>query len=67
MKTKPGEVYLVDLGLAAKARMVLLVSVEDDNAPFSDLDRPFVDASVSPVQVPRSHCQSCPGCESIVS
>lgn len=33
MTTKPGEVYLVDLGMAAKVRPMLIVSRKDDNAP----------------------------------
>ncbi len=33
MVTSPGEVYLVDLGLAAKSRPMLVVSRKDANAP----------------------------------
>ena len=33
MTTKPGEVYRVDLGMGAKARMMLVVSREDSQAP----------------------------------
>lgn len=33
MRTKPGEVWLADLGLAAKTRPVLIVSREDDDPP----------------------------------
>jgi mRNA interferase MazF len=33
MTTKPGEVYRVDLGMGAKARMMLVVSREDAQAP----------------------------------
>src|SRR5262245_40252483 len=33
MIPKPGEVYLVDLGLAGKVRPVVIVSREDPNAP----------------------------------
>jgi len=33
MVTSPGEVYLVDLGLAAKARPMLVVSRKDADAP----------------------------------
>lgn len=33
MKTQPGEAYLVDLGMAAKTRPMLVVSRRDDNAP----------------------------------
>jgi len=33
MKIKPGEIWLADLGLAAKARPVLVVSREDDDPP----------------------------------
>ena len=33
MNPKPGEVWLADLGLAAKARPVVVVSREDDNPP----------------------------------
>jgi mRNA interferase MazF len=34
MKTKPGEVYRVDLGMGgSKVRMMLVVSREDPNAP----------------------------------
>jgi mRNA interferase MazF len=32
---RPGEVYFVDLGLAAKARSILVVSVRDDRAPLA--------------------------------
>jgi mRNA-degrading endonuclease toxin of MazEF toxin-antitoxin module len=35
MKTKPGEVWLADLGLAAKTRPVLIVSREDNDPPRS--------------------------------
>ncbi len=33
MIPKPGEVYLVDLGMAGKVRPVVIVSREDANAP----------------------------------
>jgi len=33
MTTEPGEVYLVDLGLAAKTRPMLVVSRKDDDPP----------------------------------
>jgi mRNA interferase MazF len=33
MTTEPGEVYLVDLGMAAKVRPMLIVSRKDDDAP----------------------------------
>ena len=33
MKTRPGEVWLADLGLTAKTRPVIIVSREDDDAP----------------------------------
>ena len=33
MRTKPGEVWLADLGLAAKTRPVLIVSREDEDPP----------------------------------
>ena len=33
MTPKPGEVYLVDLGMAGKVRPVVIVSREDPNAP----------------------------------
>ena len=33
MKIKPGEVWLADLGMAAKRRPVLVVSREDDDPP----------------------------------
>ena len=33
MKTKPGEIWLADLGLAAKVRPVLIVSRHDPEAP----------------------------------
>jgi mRNA interferase MazF len=33
MTTKPGEIYLVDLGMAAKVRPMVVVSREDDDAP----------------------------------
>lgn len=33
MKTKPGEVYRVDLGMGGKVRMMLVVSREDALAP----------------------------------
>jgi len=33
MTTEPGEVYLVDLGIAAKTRPMLIVSRKDDKAP----------------------------------
>lgn len=33
MTTSPGEVYLVDLGIAAKTRPMLVVSRKDDDAP----------------------------------
>ena len=33
MTTEPGQVYLVDLGMAAKTRPMLVVSRRDDNAP----------------------------------
>ncbi|MGQ0810443.1 MAG: type II toxin-antitoxin system PemK/MazF family toxin, partial [Nitrospiraceae bacterium] len=33
MKAKPGEVWLADLGLAAKVRPVVIVSRHDLNAP----------------------------------
>ena len=33
MRTKPGEVYQVDLGAAGKVRMMLVVSREDPDAP----------------------------------
>jgi mRNA interferase MazF len=32
---RPGEVYFVDLGLAAKARSILVVSIRDDQAPLA--------------------------------
>jgi len=35
MKTKPGEVWLADLGLAAKTRPILVVSREDADPPGS--------------------------------
>jgi len=33
MKTKPGEVYRVDLGMGGKVRMMLVVSRDDASAP----------------------------------
>jgi len=33
MKTKPGEVYQVDLGMGGKFRMMMVVSREDAAAP----------------------------------
>lgn len=33
MTTEPGQVYLVDLGMAAKSRPMLVVSRRDENAP----------------------------------
>jgi len=33
MTTEPGEVWLVDLGMAAKMRPMLIVSRKDDKAP----------------------------------
>jgi mRNA interferase MazF len=33
MKTKPGEVWLADLGIAGKVRPVLVVSRDDPNPP----------------------------------
>ncbi|HEX4141867.1 MAG TPA: type II toxin-antitoxin system PemK/MazF family toxin [Candidatus Methylacidiphilales bacterium] len=33
MRTKPGEIWLADLGLAAKTRPVLIVSREDADPP----------------------------------
>jgi mRNA interferase MazF len=33
MTPKPGEVYLVDLGMAGKVRPVVIVTREDPNAP----------------------------------
>lgn len=33
MKTEPGQVYLVDLGMAAKVRPMVVVSREDEDAP----------------------------------
>jgi mRNA interferase MazF len=33
MTTEPGQVYLVDLGMGAKARPMLVVSRRDDDAP----------------------------------
>jgi mRNA interferase MazF len=33
MTPKPGEVYLVDLGIAGKVRPVVIVTREDSNAP----------------------------------
>ena len=33
MKAKPGEIWLADLGLAAKVRPVLIVSRHDPEAP----------------------------------
>lgn len=33
MKTKPGEIWLADLGLTAKVRPVLIVSRHDPDAP----------------------------------
>ena len=33
MKAKPGEIWLADLGLAAKVRPVLIVSRQDANPP----------------------------------
>ena len=33
MTRKPGEVYLVDLGMAGKVRPVVIVSREDANSP----------------------------------
>lgn len=33
MKFKPGEIWLADLGMAAKTRPVLIVSREDDDPP----------------------------------
>ena len=33
MRTKPGEVYRVDLGAGGKVRMMLVVSREDEDAP----------------------------------
>ena len=32
---RPGEVYFVDLGMAKKARSILVVSVQDKEAPFA--------------------------------
>lgn len=33
MTTKPGEVYRIDLGIAGKTRLMVVVSREDRNAP----------------------------------
>ena len=33
MTTEPGEIYLVDLGMAAKTRPMLIVSRKDEKAP----------------------------------
>jgi len=33
MTTEPGQVYLVDLGIAAKSRPMVVVSRRDDDAP----------------------------------
>ena len=33
MTTKPGEIYLVDLGIAAKVRPMIVLSREDSDAP----------------------------------
>lgn len=33
MKIKPGEVWLADLGMAAKTRPILIVSREDEGTP----------------------------------
>ncbi|MBN1448667.1 MAG: type II toxin-antitoxin system PemK/MazF family toxin [Bacteroidetes bacterium] len=33
MTTEPGQVYIVDLGMAAKSRPMLVVSRRDENAP----------------------------------
>ncbi len=33
MTTSPGEIYLFDLGIASKARPMLIVSRKDDDAP----------------------------------
>jgi mRNA interferase MazF len=33
MNTKPGEIWLADLGLAAKTRPVLIISRHDPEAP----------------------------------
>ncbi|MCP4459560.1 MAG: type II toxin-antitoxin system PemK/MazF family toxin, partial [Cytophagales bacterium] len=33
MKTSPGEIWLADLGIAAKTRPVLILSREDPNPP----------------------------------
>jgi hypothetical protein len=41
MRTKPGEVYRVDLGMGGKVRMMMVVSREDADAPA------FVLASVA--------------------
>jgi len=35
MKPKHGEIWLADLGLAAKARPVIIISVDDPNPPRS--------------------------------
>jgi hypothetical protein len=37
MTTEPGEVYLVDLGMAAKTRPMLVVSRRDDDAPEMEI------------------------------
>ena len=33
MTTKPGEIYRVDLGMAGKVRLMMVLSREDDDAP----------------------------------
>ena len=33
MPTEPGQIYLLDLGMAAKTRLMLVVSPRDDDAP----------------------------------
>lgn len=33
MKTSPGEIWLADLGLAAKTRPVVIISRDDENPP----------------------------------
>jgi hypothetical protein len=50
MRTRPGEVWLADLGIAEKTRPILIVSREDtDQLPTSKVWLPFLSLAFSVV------------------
>jgi mRNA interferase MazF len=59
MTTKPGEIYRVDLGMAGKVRLMIVLSREDEDAPRAlSVCAPITTAnrgSSYEVELPRLH------------